>query len=311
MPNGICVLGSLNVDLAVNMDHFHKPGETVTGLDFHTFTGGKGGNQAIAAAKLLKNAVSMIACVGDDDNGKMYTRVLEETGVDTSGIVVKEGVPTGVALIEVDKTGENRIVVVPGANGELDCDVVSEKELMLRTSRVCLFQLETPMVSVNHAAAVAKQSGAIVVLDPAPAQPVFEAVLALCDFVTPNETELETLTGMPAGTIREATAAAKKLLDMGAKAVINKRGAAGALLVTRDFSKIIPGYMVDAVDTTAAGDTFNAAFAVGLTLDLEVIDAIRLANAAAAISTTGMGAQSAMPSLSQAMEMVDFGKVRE
>ncbi len=311
MRNKICVLGSLNVDLTVHMERFHLPGETVMGDSFHTFTGGKGGNQAVAAAKLYKNGVCMIACVGDDDNGRMYIETLREKGVDVAGIVVKENVPTGVALIEVDKTGENRIVVVSGANGELDCDVVTEKHMLLRESRVCLFQLETPMVSVNHAAAVARQSGAIVVLDPAPAQPVPQALLTLCDYVTPNETELATLTNMPTATVEQAIAAAKELLKKGARAVINKRGAQGALYVTRDYAKLVPGYVVDAKDTTAAGDTFNAAFAVGLAMDLEVLDAIRLANAAGAISTTKIGAQTAMPTLSEAMETVDFGTIAD
>lgn len=300
LQRSICVVGSLNVDLTANAPRFPRPGETILGSRFAVFTGGKGGNQAVAAARLGAR-VSMIGCVGADANGELYQSVLAKEGVDAKGVSVLPGATTGVTLIEVDETGENTIVLVCGANDELTCDMITERADAIREARVLLLQLETPMVCVNHAAALARQAGCLVVLDPAPAQPVPDAVLALCDYVTPNETELSVLTGKCVDTIDEAIEAAGALLQRGARAVINKRGAQGALLVTRAGAQLFPGYKVATVDTTAAGDTFNAALAVGLTLDYEIGDAIRLANAAAAISTTGLGAQAAMPSMMQAM----------
>ncbi len=300
----ICVLGSLNVDLTVSLPRFHQPGETITGTDFHTFLGGKGGNQAVAAAK-LEGKVHMLGCLGQDSYGDMYMKEFERLGVDASHVRREADLPTGTALIEVDAAGENRIAVVPGANAAVDCDLVTDAVDIVRASSVLLLQMETPLVSANHAAAVAHQAGRTVILDPAPARPVGGEILLLTDYVTPNETELAILTGMPTGTREEAIAACGKLLSLGAKAVINKRGAEGAMLVTREGARFFPAYRVKAVDTTAAGDTFNAAFAVGLTQGLTPGDAICLANAAAALSTTGMGAQGAMPDLAAAYALVE------
>ena len=300
---GICVLGSLNVDLTVSLPRFHQPGETITGTDFHTFLGGKGGNQAVAAAKLGGN-VCMLGCLGKDSYGDLYEQELKALGVDVSHLRREGDLPTGTALIEVDAAGENRIAVVPGANAAVDCDLVTDAIEQVRMSKVLLLQMETPLVASNHAAAVAHQAGRTVILDPAPAKPVGGEILLLTDYVTPNETELSILTGMPAETRQQAVLACAKLLHLGAKAVINKRGAEGALLVTRKGARMFPGYKVEAVDTTAAGDTFNGAFAVGLTMGMEPEDAICLANAAAALSTTGLGAQGAMPDLAAAMALV-------
>lgn len=298
----LCVLGSLNVDLTVTMERFHQPGETVTGTRFMTFPGGKGGNQAVAAARLGAQ-VCMVACVGEDDYGRMYLRVLKEEGVDTARVRSFAGQETGVALIEVDSAGENRIVVVPGANRLLSCDLVSEAEDALAACAHLLMQLESPIESVTHAAALMRRHGGRVILDPAPARPLPDALLCLADFLTPNETELAALTGLPVEDEEDAARACRALLDRGVGAVVNKRGARGALLVTREGALRIPGFKVQAVDTTAAGDTFNAGFAVGLSMGMPMTDAIRLANAAAALSTTCMGAQGAMPSLDAALSL--------
>lgn len=302
----IVVVGSLNVDLTVNVARFLKPGETLTGSKFSIFTGGKGGNQAVAAAR-LGASVAMVGCVGDDANGGMYKSALTREGVDLSALQTIPEETTGVAVITVDGNGENTIAIVPGANAALSVDVISESRELIQGAKVCLFQLETPLVSIQHAAAIAHAAGKQVILDPAPApeKPLPQALVMLCDYITPNETELGLLTGMPVGTIEEAAQAAMKLIDQGAKAVINKRGAAGALVVTREGYRMHPGYVVKAVDTTAAGDTFNAGFAVGLAMDLSVADSIALANAAAAISVTALGAQGAMPSFEQATALID------
>ncbi|MEF9973567.1 MAG: ribokinase [Clostridia bacterium] len=301
--NNICVVGSLNVDLTITVPRFHLPGETMSGLDFCTYTGGKGGNQAVAAARLGAH-VAMLGCVGQDGNGQMYLDALKREGIKCAGVKVCEGQPTGVALIEVDPAGENRIVIVAGANAELTSDVVTEKAADIRTCDVCMFQLESPLVSINHAMALARQAGAQVMLDPAPAQKLGEAIYLLCDYLTPNETELALLTDMPVGTIDEAVLAAQALIARGVKHVVNKRGAQGALLVTKDGYKCYPGFKVEVKDTTAAGDSFNAGLAVGLARGYAIGEAIVLANAVGALSTMAEGAQGAMPTMADAEALI-------
>ncbi len=195
------------------------------------FTGGKGGNQAVAAARLGAE-VAMVGCVGDDANGAMYKGALQREGIDLSAIRTVEGETTGVAVITVDSAGENTIAIVLGANAHLSVDVVTENIALLQSAKVCLFQLETPMVSIQHAAALAHAAGGCVILDPAPApqKPLPQALLMLCDYITPNETELHLLTGMPVETTGQAAEAAVKLLEQGVKAVINKRGPAARCL---------------------------------------------------------------------------------
>lgn len=298
--NGICVLGSLNVDLTCSIERFHEPGETIIGKDFHIYTGGKGGNQAVAAAKLGQK-VGMVACVGNDDNGRLYLNTLQELGVDTEYVRMLDDVPTGVALIEVNAQGENRIVIVPGANALLDADKALEAHLMFMHCKVLLLQMETPLESAICAAELAKLGGATVILDPAPAQPIPERLLKAVDYVTPNETELHILTGMPTQLAEDALLACRKLIEMGAKKVLHKRGAEGALLVTPQGQNLFFARRVPVVDTTAAGDTFNAAFATGLAMDMGEHDSICLANSAASLSVMGEGAQSAMPTLAEAI----------
>ena len=293
---GICVLGSLNIDQTVRVNVFPLTGQSVTGLSYHTFTGGKGGNQAVAAAR-LGGAVSMVACLGDDLHAEMYISALRREGVDAARVSRLQGYTTGTAVIEVENSGENRIVYIPGANMGLSEALVDAAADLIARSRCLLMQLETPIEGIERAAAIAREAGTTVILDPAPARPVSDRLLSLCDYVTPNETELAVLTGLPAGTEPEAEAACRHLIGRGARAVLNKRGAKGSMLVTRDACRAFAPYAVQAVDSTAAGDTFNAAFAVGLTMGLSVDRAIQLANAAGALSTTGLGAQTAMPTL--------------
>ena len=302
----ILVVGSLNADLVVNVPRFLKPGETLTGTKFSVFTGGKGGNQAVAAAR-LGASVAMVGCVGDDGNGEMYRAALAREGVSLEAVRTVPGETTGVAVITVDEKGENTIAIVPGANDALDVDVVTENQSLFQRAKACLFQMETPLPSIQHAAALTHAAGGLVILDPAPAPqgPLPRALLMLCDYVTPNETELGLLTGMPVSTVEQAVEAALRLIGQGAKAFIHKRGAAGALYVSREGYRMYKGFQVPAVDTTAAGDTFNAGLAVGLTMGLSVSDAIHLANASAAISVTAQGAQSAMPSFEQASALID------
>ena len=299
----ICVLGSLNVDLTVSLKRFHKPGETVAGTDFRMFTGGKGGNQAIAAAR-LGSKVIMVGCLGNDAYGALYRDTLQNHGISGEYVFTAEDTPTGVALIEVDSAGENRIIVVPGANEKLTEDCVINAVPVLSGCSILLLQLEVPINSVMCAAKITSNAGGIVILDPAPfVAGAPDELFALCDYLTPNEHELGMLTDMPAESETEAIAACEYLLAKGAKAVINKRGQHGALLVTNGAVEAVRAHAVRALDTTAAGDTFNAGFAVGLSLGMAPAEALRLANAAAALSTTAMGAQNAMPALGDALKL--------
>ena len=308
--HGISVWGSLNIDLTVRVQAFVRPGQTVPGQSFHTFTGGKGGNQAVAAARLGAD-VRMIACVGDDLYGEMYRDVLRREGVDVSCLSIKRDASTGTALIEVEDSGENRIVVVAGANARLTTAAAVRYSEVLSQSAYLLMQLETPMVGVLAAAEAARSAGVTVIMDPAPVRPLDEALLRLCDYVTPNETELQALTGMPVGTLEQAERACRELLARGAGAVVNKRGAEGALYVDRDGAFHVPAFAVKAVDTTAAGDTFNAALAVGLDGGMSVREALRFANAAAGLSTTGLGAQTAMPDWNSVEDTIRYNKLRK
>ena len=267
----ITVLGSLNVDLTINLPRFHVPGETITGTAFHTFLGGKGGNQAVAAAK-LGGKVHMIGCVGQDAYGDMYLKEMERLGIDAAHVRREQDAPTGTALIEVDAKGENRIAIVPGANAALNCDLVSDSVETIRASRVLMMQLETPIESINHAAAVAHKLGCTVILDPAPARPVGPEILLLCDYVTPNETELSILTGMPTATQEQAIDACAKLLDMGVKAVVHKRGSKGAMVKKLQQALIALKFLASGEDDGVFGmrtSTAVKAFqkANGLTVD--------------------------------------------
>ena len=299
----ICVFGSLNVDMTLFVPRFNLPGETLTGTGMSIFTGGKGGNQAVACARLGAD-VMMIGCLGDDANGRMYYDVLKREGVDVSGMTVCSGVTSGVAFIEVTPDGENRIALSPGANALLSAERARQFEGEIARCGVYMTQLENPLEAIIEGARLAHAHGLKVVPDPAPARELPDEVFHYCDYVTPNETELSILTGMPADTVDQAVAAARTLIKRGARTVLNKRGAQGVLWVTAEDHELVPGYKVEAVDTTAAGDSFNAGFAVGLSEGMNDRDALRLANAVGALSTTKAGAQPAMPDRARAGALV-------
>ncbi len=296
----ICVIGSLNVDLTVTLPRFHLPGETITGTAFNTYAGGKGGNQAVAAAR-LGAAVAMVGKLGNDGNGAFYRHTLQGHGVGLSGVLTAPEAPTGVALIEVDAAGENRIALVPGANALVDRAQIDSLGPLLQKHRIFLLQLEIPMDVTVYAADLLGSRGGTLLLDPAPAVPLPEGLYGHVDCLTPNETELALLSGLPAGSPEEAEQAARALLRRGAKAVLAKLGGKGCLYVDGERTLRAPGFQVDVVDTTAAGDSFNAGFAVALAMDWPLEEALRFANAVGALSTTGKGAQAAMPTMAQAL----------
>jgi ribokinase len=291
----IIVLGSLNIDLVTRVDRLPRPGETLTGGDFALFEGGKGANQACAAGR-LGGSVRMIGQVGSDPFAARLKGTLSAAGVDTSGIGVSDR-PTGSAIIAVLPNGENVILISPGANATLSPEIALERLRAAAPYDFLLTQLETPMPTVVAAFAEAKRAGAITILDPAPVQPLPAELIPHIDFITPNQVEAPALldeTG-ELRTIADAQAAAAKLLDRGYRGIVLKLGALGCYLATREFAQAVPGFQVDAVDTTAAGDTFNAAFAVALAEGSPLADAAVFANAAAALSVTRPGAQNSIP----------------
>ena len=291
----IVVVGSLNADLVVRVARFPAPGETLTGTSFARFPGGKGANQAYAAGRLGGRA-AMVGRVGDDDLGRWLTAHLAGGGVDTAAVTAVAGESTGLALITIDESGQNEIVLVPGANGTFMPSGLEAVRSVLQAAAVLLLQLEIPMDTVLAAARAGRAAGATVILDPAPAVPLPPALLPLVDLVTPNESELVLLTG--GGRVEHADDLrhhADRLLAQGARSVLVKCGAQGARLFGALGESEWPARAVTVVDTTAAGDTFNGVLAVGLSERLDIDRAVRRAVAAATLSVTREGAQPSMP----------------
>ncbi len=292
----IVTLGSLNMDLVAVVPHLPLAGETLIGTDYLNEPGGKGANQAYAAAK-LGGDVAMLGRVGTDDHGKRMVANLAAVGCDVTGVRIVDG-PSGVAMIFVAQSGQNCIAVIAGANQRyLSADLRADDQA-LATAQIVLLQLETPVQTVVEAARMARRHGGRVILDPAPAPRAFAAeLLQYIDILTPNETEAAQLVGEIPGVLspEAARSIAKKLQAAGARAVIVKMGAQGCLLAEGDSAISIEAPQVKAVDTTAAGDVFNGALAVACSQGASLADACRFAVRAAAISVTRLGAQRSMP----------------
>ena len=289
------MVGSLNADLVVRLERFPASGETVPGTGFAIHPGGKGANQACAAAKLGAR-VFMVGRVGRDDNGRLLRESLEAAGVDCTHVREDRGSPTGTALIEIDAAGQNRIVVVPGANGQVSPDDVDAATDLFGADTLVLVQIEIPLPSSTRAVALARERGGRVIFDPAPACSEASALIPLADIVTPNESELAILVGeLPTLDLSKARLQARALLDRGARAVVAKLGASGALLLGKDKECFWPAPSVEVVDTTAAGDAWNGAFAAALAEGRSEDEAGRFATDAAALSVTRAGAQPSMP----------------
>jgi ribokinase len=286
------VVGSLNADLVVRAARAPERGETVPGTGYTRHPGGKGANQACAAARVAAGQVpvALIGRVGPDAEGQWLRRQLEADGVDISAVGIDDGLPTGIAAITVEASGDNRIVVVPGANQALTPGILSRHHDTLAAADVLLLQLEIPLPTVQTAIRMGREKRAIVILDPAPARPLPDALLPLVDYLTPNERELEALAGPG-----DVLAAAGRLLARGVRQVVVKRGERGALLVSPAGALDIAPFPVTAVDTTAAGDAWNAAFGVALALGRDPPVAARFANAAGALTVTRPGAQTSLP----------------
>ena len=308
----LVVVGSLNMDFVVTVDHLPAPGQTVLGRNFQMIPGGKGANQACAAARLGANsvAVRMVGRVGSDVFADHLKASLSAAGVDVSAVHATRAQSTGVALISVDTAGQNSIVVASGANHAL---VASETEAMrsvFRGARFVLFQLESPLDTVEAALKLARAEGARTILDPAPAAPLTPELLANVDILTPNETEASLLLGLPPGRVSMSDAAplARSLRDRGPKAVLLKLGDQGCFYCDGEIELCSAAFPVVAKDATAAGDTFNAALAVALAEDRGITEALRFANAAAALSVTRMGAQASVPARAEVDELLVSGR---
>jgi ribokinase len=293
-PPQIVVIGSSNIDMVVAVPRIPAPGETVLGGQFVTVPGGKGANQAVAAARLGAK-VTFVARLGRDAFAEASLANFAEAGIDPSFIVRDEEAASGVALIFVDPGGENAIAVAPGANARLAPADVDRAEAAIARADLVLLQLESPLETVAHAITVAKRHGKRVLLNPAPAQAVPPELLAQVDILTPNETEAEMLLGDAAAGLAGITPTAEALLERGVATVIVTLGKEGAFVVERGGTYHVPGRRVQAVDTTAAGDTFSGALATALAEGRELRPAIEWANAAAALSVTRRGAQSSIP----------------
>ena len=294
----IVVIGSSNTDMVIKSKHLPAPGETILGGSFLMNPGGKGANQAVAAAK-LGGEVVFVARVGNDLFGREAVNGFSAVGIDTRYITVDPDNPSGIALIMVDDNGENCISVASGANNALSPDDVDKSRDRMEEASTILMQLETPLPTIEYAAALGQRLGKSVILNPAPARELSDDLLAGIDIITPNESEVELLTGIKVTCEKSAAAAAERLQSRGVRTVIVTMGAQGAFVLDGSFRGMVPSRRVDAVDTTAAGDTFNGALAVALARGLPVRDAVRFANMAASISVTRMGAQSSTPRLSE------------
>jgi ribokinase len=294
MAAHITVVGSLNMDLIARTPRFPQPGETIIGDEFHTAPGGKGANQAVAAARLGAQ-VSMVGRVGRDAFAESLLNNLAAAGVDHAFVIQDPEAATGVALIAVDDAGQNSIIVASGANVRLSPADVDGAEAAIAGADALLLQLESPLETVTRAAKVACAHGVSVILNPAPARSLPGALLALVDVLIPNESETALLAGLPVGDPAEAEAAAAALRELGVGTVILTLGGRGALLAREDGAEYFPAFEVTPVDTTAAGDAFVGGFAVALAEGRSLAEAVQWGNGAGALATTKLGAQPSLP----------------
>lgn len=293
MPR-VCVIGSANVDYTVAVSRLPLPGETVSGGTLLVNLGGKGANQAVAARRMGAE-VRMIGCVGDDADGRRIREDLAAAGIGVDGLRASRDTATGIALIVVDEAGRNQIAVAPGANHRLTVEMTAAYAETIAWAEVVVCQLETPLPVVRWALGEARRRRIRTMLDPAPVRQLDAELLALVDFLTPNELEAASLAGLPPGSLESARAAAGRLRAAGVGTVLVTLGAHGVFACSGDGAAHFPAYPVEAVDTTAAGDAFNGALAVGLAGGGSLDQTISLAGAAAALACTKRGAQDSLP----------------
>lgn len=294
--NKIVVIGSLNIDLVVNVEDFPKPGETITSLDYKEIPGGKGANQAVAASKLNAN-VAMIGKVGTDGHGDILLDNLKKHGVDTS--YIKREDTTGKAIINVNTEGENNIVFVPGANYKVSKQDIDDNMELIEESEMLILQMEIPMPVIEYALEIGKKLNKKIIFNPAPAQKIDMDLLKHVHTLIPNEPELEILTGMPVESKEQIEEAAQTLIELGINQVIVTIGSKGSLIVTKDEVTHVPALKVEVKDTTAAGDSFVGAYSSKLIEGYSAKEAVEFATKVAALTVTKEGAQSSLPTLEE------------
>ena len=299
----LTVLGSINADHVIQVPHFPQPGETLSGQNYHIVYGGKGANQAVAAARLGAK-VDFIACIGEDKIGLEMKQAFQKDGINTDSIATIQSETTGIAMIQVADSGENSIVISAGANAHLTTNIVDKFKQKILDADALLMQLETPLDAIIYATKIAKQAGKHTVLNPAPAKALPDELLAQLTMITPNETEAELLTGVKVVDEQSAAQAAAVFHQKGVAIVLITLGAKGVFISHNALQKIIPGFRVQAKDTTAAGDTFNGALVTALLEQKSLEEAIQFAHAAAAISVTRFGAQTSIPSRQETLDFL-------
>jgi len=298
----ITVIGSSNTDLVAKVPKLPSPGETVMGTDFIIAPGGKGANQAVATAR-IGGDVTFVAKIGIDDNGNRSLENFKKDGINTDFVFQTDEAPSGVALIFVDKNGENMLVPVPGSNGKLCPNDIDKARIAIEKADIVVLQLEIPLETVEYAIKIAYKANVPIVLNPAPARKLEPDLIKMVSYITPNETEAEILTDIKVVDDHTVEKSGKKLLEFGANTAIITLGKRGAMVVTNNSSELVPAFAVKAVDATAAGDAFTGGFAYAIATGKDVISSARFGNAVAGLTVTKMGAQPSMPTKD---ELEDF-----
>lgn len=299
----VVVIGSINMDLVTVCERAPRGGETLLGKSFSQIPGGKGANQGVAIGK-METEITMLGKVGREGMGDIVLKSMKENGVDTSQVEYSEN-STGIAKIILEENGENRILVVPGANFDVDIDYIKRKMDIIEKADIVVCQLEIPLETVKFSLKKAKELGKITILNPAPAKELDDEIIKNSDYIIPNETELEILSGLPTDTEENIEKAALKLIDKGVKGLIVTLGSKGCLYIDKERKFLTPAYKVKALDTTAAGDSFIGGFISGLCNSMNLEDSIQRGVAVAGIAVTRMGAQTSIPTL---QEVIEFQK---
>ena len=297
----ITVIGSFVMDNVAKMVKFPQEGETILGESLELFPGGKGINQCVSVAR-LGGDVEMVGMLGKDGNGDVFRKIMKEDGIKAENVFSCDK-PTAVAQVQINADGQNRICVIPSANFEFGFDELDKVDSVIKNTELVILQLELRLDVTKEIIRRAHGYGVKVLLNPAPAVKLEKEILGMVDYITPNETELSILTGLPTETDEEVIVAAKELLSYGTKTIIATLGSRGALIATNENIEIVSGYKVKVVDTVAAGDSFNGAFAVALTEGKTLQEAVKFANAMGALTVTEKGA---IPSLHTRAQVEEF-----